>query len=198
MGMRRNIMVASVLLAAGGPALAQGPAFSCDKVAAGSIEALICQDASLSALDRQLAALYAEASKKAASDPYSLLKAEQRGWLKGRDECWKSEDKTACVTQSYQQRKVELQAHYRLVESIGPVTWQCDGDPRNEVVTTFFKTEPASLIAERGDDSSLMTLQPSGSGSKYAGRNESFWEHQGEATIVWGYGAPQMHCKKAP
>ena len=93
---------------------------------------------------------------------------------------------------------MELQAHYRLVESIGPVTWQCDGDPRNEVVTTFFKTEPASLIAERGDDSSLMTLQPSGSGSKYAGRNESFWEHQGEATIVWGYGAPQMHCKKAP
>ena len=95
MGMRRNIMVASALLAAGGPALAQGPAFSCDKVAAGSIEALICQDASLSALDRQLAALYAEASKKAASDPYSLLKAEQRGWLNGRDECWKSEDKTA-------------------------------------------------------------------------------------------------------
>ena len=68
MGMRRNIMVASALLAAGGPALAQGPAFSCDKVAAGSIEALICQDASLSALDRQLAALYAEASKKAASE----------------------------------------------------------------------------------------------------------------------------------
>lgn len=198
MGMRRNIMVASVLLAAGGSALAQGPAFSCDKVAAGSMEALICQDAALSALDRQLAALYAEASQTAASDPYSLLKAEQRGWLKGRDECWKSEDKPACVARSYRQRIVELQAHYHLVASTGPFTWQCDGDPRNEVVTTFFQTEPPSLIAERGDSSALMTLQPSGSGSKYEGRNESFWEHQGEAAIVWGYGAPQMHCKKLP
>jgi len=42
-----------------------------------------------------------------------------------------------------------------------------------------------------------MFQQPSGSGTKYQGRNETFWEHQGEALITWGYGSPEMKCKKA-
>ena len=43
---------------------------------------------------------------------------------------------------------------------------------------------------------SLMYLQKSGSGTKYQGRNESLWEHQGEAAITWGYGSKEMKCKK--
>lgn len=42
------------------------------------------------------------------------------------------------------------------------------------------------------------SIEASGSGGKYQGRNETFWEHHGEAVITWGYGAPEMHCKKAP
>ena len=30
------------------------------------------------------------------------------------------------------------------------------------------------------------------SGAKYQGRNESFWEHQGETTVVWGYNTPEF------
>jgi hypothetical protein len=52
------------------------------------------------------------------------------------------------------------------------------------------------LEAERGDQVSLMYLEPSGSGTKYQGRNESLWENQGEATIVWGHGSPEMRCSK--
>ena len=188
----------SALLLVSGSTLAQGPAFKCDKVETGSMEALICQDAGLSALDQQLAQVYAEASKKAVNEHPATLKAEQRGWIKGRDDCWKSQDQKLCVSDSYHQRIVELQARYRLVDSVGPVTWLCDGDSRNQVVVTFFKTEPATLIAERGDSTSLMTQQISASGSRYLGRNESFWEHQGEATIVWGYGAKEMKCKPSP
>ncbi|MBP6451738.1 MAG: MliC family protein, partial [Aeromonas sp.] len=138
------------------------------------------------------------ASKKAVNEHPATLKAEQRGWIKGRDDCWKSQDQKLCVSDSYHQRIVELQARYRLVDSVGPVTWLCDGDSRNQVVVTFFKTDPATLIAERGDSTSLMTQQISASGSRYLGRNESFWEHQGEATIVWGYGAKEMKCKPSP
>ena len=188
----------SALLLVSGSTLAQGPAFKCDKVEADSIEALICQDADLAALDQQLALVYAEASKKAVNEHPATLKAEQRGWIKGRDDCWKSQDQKLCVSDSYHQRIVELQARYRLVDSVGPVTWLCDGDSRNQVVVTFFKTDPATLIAERGDSTSLMTQQISASGSRYLGRNESFWEHQGEATIVWGYGAKEMKCKPSP
>ena len=27
------------------------------------------------------------------------------------------------------------------------------------------------------------------------GRNETLWEHQGEAAITWGYDTPEMHCE---
>jgi uncharacterized protein len=177
-------------------ALAAGPSFDCSKAQKGSIEELICKDEELSALDRKMATVYAEAVQKAKNEHPPLLRAEQRGWIKGRNDCWKSADQRECVDQSYRRRIAELQARYRLVPANGPFWYSCDGDPRNEVVITFFKTDPPALEAERGDQVSLMYLEPSASGSKYQGRNESFWEHQGEATIVWGYGAPEMHCVK--
>ena len=125
-----------------------------------------------------------------------MLTAEQRGWVKGRNECWKSDDKRRCIEENYRRRIAELQAKYRLVSANGPVTYSCDGSPKNEVVATFFQTEPPTLIAEGGDQVSLMYLQPSGSGAKYQGRNESLWEHQDEALITWGYGSKKMKCKK--
>ena len=176
----------------------QGPAFACDKVKAGSIEAMICEDQTLSALDRKLSGVYTAALQKATNEHPPVLKAEQRGWIKGRNDCWKSDDKRACVEGEYQRRIAELQASYRLVPHLGPVRFICGNNPANEVITTFFETEPPTLIAERGDSVSLMFLQPSASGAKYQGRNESFWEHQGEAQIRWGYSAPEMRCQKAP
>jgi uncharacterized protein len=174
-----------------------GPSFNCDSAEVGSIEELVCSDAALSALDRTLSAVYAAASKKARNEHPPVLKAEQRGWVKGRNDCWKSEDKRQCVEDEYSHRIIELQARYRLVPTTGPVRYVCNGDSRNEVLATFFKTEPATLIAERGDSSSFMVLQPSGSGARYQGRNESLWEHQGSAEVVWGYGAPPMQCQSA-
>jgi uncharacterized protein len=179
-------------------AMATGPSYDCDKVEANSIEELICKDNGLAALDRMLSIIYSAAAKKAANAHPPVLKAEQRGWIKGRNECWKSHDKRACVQDEYQRRIAELQARYRLVQGNGPVRFICDENPANEVIVTFFPTEPPTLIAERGDSISLMYLQPSGSGTKYQGRNETYWEHHGEASITWGYGSPKMRCKKAP
>lgn len=176
----------------------QGPSYACDKVKAGSIEAMVCEDQPLSALDRKLSGVYTAALQKATNEHPPVLKAEQRGWIKGRNDCWKSDDKRACVEGAYQRRIAELQARYRLVPHKGPIRFVCDGNPANEVMTSFFETEPPTLIAERGDSVSLMFLQPSASGAKYQGRNESFWEHQGEARITWGYDAPEMRCQKAP
>jgi len=173
-----------------------GPSFDCTKARDGSIEAAVCADAALSALDRKLAEVYGEAAKKANNQQPPTLKAEQRGWIKGRNECWKSEDKPACIRDEYQQRIAELQARYRLVPSLGPFSYACEGDRANEVVVTFFETDPPTLIAERGDSTSLMTIQRSGSGARYQGRNESFWEHHGEARIQWGHDAPEMTCEK--
>jgi uncharacterized protein len=177
-----------------GTVLAAGPSFDCSKVETGSIEEMICKDDQLSALDRKMTAVYAAATKKATNEHPPVLKAEQRGWIKGRNECWKSDDKRRCVEESYTLRIAELQARYRLVSFTGPVFYVCDGQPANEVVATFFQTEPPSAVAERGDQTSWMVQQPAASGAKYQGRNETLWEHHGEALITWGYGAPEMRC----
>jgi uncharacterized protein len=157
-----------------------GPSYDCTKVEPGGIEALICEDKDLSALDRKLSQVYASASIKAGNEHPPTLKAEQRGWIKGRDDCWKSDDAGACVRMEYQRRIAELQARYRLVSGTGP------------------ETDPPTLIAERGDSVSLMYQQPGGSGIKYLGRNETLWEHQAETIITWGYGALESHCKRKP
>ena len=126
-------ILASAFAVIGGAASAQAPSFSCNQVETGSIEEMICKDGALSSLDRKLADVYAQASRKATNAHPPTLQAEQRGWIKGRDECWKSDDKRACVQGAYEHRIAELQARYRLVPGIGPITFICDGDPRNEV-----------------------------------------------------------------
>ncbi len=173
---------------------ADGPAFDCARVEAGSIAARVCTDPQLAALDRHLAGVYAAALSKAHNEHPPVLRATQRGWIKGRDDCWKGDDPTACVRAAYVTRIAELQARYRLVPFVGPVFYACEGNPAHEVVATFFRTEPPTLVAEVGDRVSLMYRQPSGSGARYAGDNESLWEHQGEARVTWGYGAPEWRC----
>lgn len=201
--MRRQIPSAVARAAAGlvcataivvGVAWAEGPSFDCSAVEPGSIGALICDDAELSAIDRTMAEVYAAASAKAVNERPPVLKVEQRGWIKGRDDCWKNDDVRGCVGQAYRLRVAELQAQYRLVPERGPVTYVCDGQPANQVIATFFDTDPPTLIAERGDQVSLMFLQAAASGSKYEGRNEMLWEHHGEAVITWGFDSPKMHC----
>ena len=179
-----------------GAGSARGPSFDCGAVEVGSGAARVCADPELAALDHKLAEVYAAALGKANNEHPPVLRAEQRGWIKGRDDCWKSDDQDACMREAYVTRIAELQARYRLVPFIGPVFYACEGNPAHEVVATTFHTEPPTLIAEYGDSVSLMFLQPSASGTKYQGGNETFWEHQGEARIAWGYGAPEWRCVK--
>jgi uncharacterized protein len=183
------------LVLVAGPALAdQQPPVDCSKLLAASVAGQVCRDPGLRALDDSLAKVYAQALQKAAHERPPTLKAEQRGWLKGRDECWKSGDQRACVADSYKRRIAELQARYRLVPIRATVRYACEGQPGSEVLANYFDTDPPVLMAERGDAVSLMYRDISGSGARYVGRNESLWEHQGEASIQWGYGAPTMRC----
>ncbi len=87
-----------------------GPSFSCAAVDKGSMEEMICQSPSLSAMDLKLNGIYKQALVKSNND--SMLKAEQRGWIKGRNECWKEQDKPACLSREYSQRMSELQSKW--------------------------------------------------------------------------------------
>ena len=54
----------------------------------------------------------------------------------------------------------------------------------------------SNLIARYGDSESLMYSAIVASGAEYMGRNERFWEHQGEARVTRGYNTPEFVCKK--
>ncbi|WP_104912345.1 lysozyme inhibitor LprI family protein [Pseudomonas sp. LG1D9] len=115
----RAALLSVVALAAGLTVSAQaqtGPSFKCSANMASSVETLICSSEGLASLDRQMASTYSAALKKAGSQA-KMLKAEQRGWIKGRNDCWKADDKQACIRDSYNQRLTELQKGYGVVTS---------------------------------------------------------------------------------
>lgn len=185
--MFRTIIATSTLLAA--PALAQdGPSFDCSAAESGA-ETLVCEDADLARLDRLVADRYAAALDVArgidvgASAAEDDLRAFQRGWIGGRDECWKATDVRDCVEYSYLSRDGQLVARWLLEEPTATATWACGDSPANEVVTWFFDTELPSVRFERGDTIDTGSLTRTASGSKYEGSfGRSIWIKGNEAT----------------
>jgi uncharacterized protein YecT (DUF1311 family) len=171
------------------PALAEeGPSFDCAR-AESDAEKLVCGDAELAALDRLVADRYAAALSVAggldtgAQEAVDELRAYQRGWIKGRDDCWKAGDQRACVKDVYLRREGELVAQWLLEKSTGTAFWTCGGNPSNEVVTMFFETTLPSVRFERGDTIDTGSLSPTASGSRYDGSFGRFiWIRGNEAT----------------
>jgi uncharacterized protein YecT (DUF1311 family)/membrane-bound inhibitor of C-type lysozyme len=185
--MRRPL--ALFLCLAAGSALAQdGPSFDCSK-AESSAEELICEDADLAALDRIVADRYGAALAvvrgldTGSAEAEDELRAIQRGWIKGRDECWKAGDLRDCVEAAYLRREGELVARWILDEPTGTAVWVCDGNPANEVVTMFFDTTLPSVRFERGDSIDTGSLSRTASGSRYDGSfGRYIWIKGDEAT----------------
>lgn len=174
-------------------AAAEPPAFDCAK-ASREIEILVCDHSGLAALDRELAEVYDQALSAlegTADEKQAVrsLKAYQRGWVKGRDDCWKAEDKRRCTEEAYTRRIAELRARYALVPGGEPKFYVCNGNPADEIVATFYATDPSSVRLERGDRQVIAVQARSASGVRYlADFGVVFWEHHGEALVEWPQG----------
>ncbi|MCC7217577.1 MAG: MliC family protein [Burkholderiales bacterium] len=170
-----------------------GPSFDCARKLTSSVEQRICADPQLAALDRQVADVYAAAVAQATGADARALAAEQRGWIKGRNDCWKQTDVQACVDSAYRTRIAGLQARYRLVEPVGSARYECPGTPAREAMAAYFATDPPTAIVEYAGATQLMYAAPSGSGARYQGGGRQLWEHQGVALIRWT-SAPEQSC----
>lgn len=106
--MHKTALFLSVACAVVGvSAQAAQPSFDCSK-ASHEAEVLICKDAELASLDRSLADLYHVVLKHTPESQQRMLKAEQSGWIKGRNDCWKSSDQRGCIKAAYDERIREL------------------------------------------------------------------------------------------
>jgi uncharacterized protein len=197
---RTSLVVVLALLgcAAGLPAsaLAQGPTFDCAK-AQGTVEKLICSDASLAALDRNLDQVFKAVTAKATGKLATDVRTEQRGWIKGRNDCWKANGQQTwitatwtvdtvkgCVEAQYRLRTSELQSVWRLVPP-KTVSYACQNNPANEVIANFFATDPATIRLERGDRTVTMWLVGAASAGKYEGQNVSLVHGGSQVKVSW-------------
>ncbi len=88
-------------------AQAAKPSFKCTQ-GMHEAEEIICHDNELAKLDVSLSQLYGLVLKNTPKAQQRTLKAEQSGWVKGRNDCWKAEDKKACIRGEYESRINEL------------------------------------------------------------------------------------------
>ena len=127
-------------------------------------------------------------------DALNTLRAMQRGWIKGRNECWKAQDIRDCVEAAYLTREGALVTAWMLDTPIATTTYTCAGNPANEVAVFFFDTALPSIRIEYGDSIASGTLVPAASGSKYAiDFGGLFWTQGDSAEFAWREGDP-MSC----
>ncbi|TCL00626.1 uncharacterized protein BXY66_3273 [Shimia isoporae] len=155
-------------------AFALDPSFDCAK-AGSSAEEAVCASDALAALDLELARVYGlAATSDLSSERLNELKATQRGWIKGRDECWKSSlGLEACVGNEYAFRIAELRQGYAGARegdgpSEGPFPYVCEGMDA-PLSVTFINAEPPRAVVGMQDGTRVLVAGPSGSGVRYEG-----------------------------
>jgi uncharacterized protein len=166
-------------------AFASEPAFNCAK-SDGQVQQLICSDEALAELDRQLADVYRTALEHLPPDTVPTVKAEQRGWIKRRDDCWKDEDPGQCVTAQYQTRIVQLQIASGRLRAPTAVGLDCDDKQEMSISAAFYNdTSPPAVVLTLGQDQVIAFVARSGSGARYTAPGVEYWEHQGLVSIDW-------------
>lgn len=197
MNRRRLLLLCFVVITQGLPAAAraEGPTFDCTK-AQGQVEKLICSDAALTALDRRLAGAYKSAAAKARGKLATQLREEQRGWVKGRNDCWKASTTTwitatwtvdtvrDCVDAQYRLRTSELQAVWRLLPP-KTVSHACQDTAANELVANFFDTDPPTIRLERGDRTKTLWRVGDAAAGRFEGRNIGLAQLGSELKVSW-------------
>lgn len=171
------------------------PSFDCDQ-ANGQAQQLVCNDAGLAALDNELARLFALAEATPDMDAARLdeLKAYQRGWIKGRDDCWKADELKSCVSAAYASRIHELRQGYANARSAdgsgistGPLAYACDRLDAG-VAASFISSDPAIVVLQWRDTTLALEQAVSASGSRYEGSDFrgqwAFWTKDDEAVLT--------------
>ncbi len=176
------------------PARAIIASFDCDR-ARGQAQELVCGDAGLAAMDREVARLSALAAEP----------ASQAEWVQQRDACDKADELRHCVMAAAMLKIHRLRQGSETARageglSIGPVSFTCRGlsDP---VEATFFTSDPGAVVLEWGGQAIAIDQAMSGSGARYEGRWNGepyiFWNKGREATLTVP-GKGDLQCSETP
>jgi heat shock protein HslJ/membrane-bound inhibitor of C-type lysozyme len=82
------------------------------------------------------------------------------------------------------------------VASTGPIAYECrqTGGGADTLSATFYQTQPAMVLVERGGLTRPAFRVRAASGAKYEGRDLMFWDARGEASVIWA--GVELACKR--
>jgi uncharacterized protein len=187
-------VLAGALLLAALPATAATPSFDCSRKINAAQE-LICADDTLAGLDRKLGDVFARAARSLPNDKtIAYLVAEEQQWTNSRDGCPATPDPHACLSSVYRTRIAELEGRYRMVPVRGPFRFTCDSTPPQDIVVTWYETDPPSGLLETKAGTTPLFQTASASGARYVGDDVQYWEHQGTATLTFALQSQELNC----
>ncbi len=200
-----TIFIWAIASALPSAAASDAPSFDCAK-ANGAAEKLVCSDAQLAALDRETARLFNLAlhGKHMNETRRRELVTYQRGWIKGRNDCWKAGDLRRCVLDEYAIRIHQLRQGYADARtqdkngiSSGPKVAACK-DFGALIGLIFINSEPPLAVLEWRTNKQVFTQGRSGSGARYVSSNADgksvFWIKGDNATFEQP-GGKNYECK---
>ena len=159
-----------------------GPSFDCSKATA-VVPVLICADATLVGLDRDMASRYT--AWRSAHPADAEAAKQQAAWLARRDACAGAADRHACVTSAYQQRITELKILAGQTPVFATATYLCGGHAATPLTASFYHSDPAAALIDYQGTKVVAFAAPAGSGTRYATAEVELWEHQGTAAFSW-------------
>jgi uncharacterized protein len=181
--------------------------FDC-ATASAAVEKLICRDAQLAQMDRELTRLYLLALTDERSVPSpDKVTIDQQFWIAARNQCASEREPRACTIRSYAERAYQLRQGSAIVRTKdpdrlteGPLAFRCTGF-NTPIAATFFTTQPGVVYLKWANTSVTLTQVPSDAGTRYAGKdnlgNYSFWQ-DGNVVLFQKPGSGQMSCTAEP
>ena len=155
--------------------------FDCGR-ANGQAQELVCGDANLAAMDREVARLAGLAAEPAA----------QADWVQQRDGCWKADELRQCVMAAavlkiHALRQGSEAARSSDGLSVGPVAYSCRGI-EGPMLATFVNSDPGAAALEWDGQAIAIDHATTSSGARYDGRwngqSYAFWTKGKEATLT--------------
>jgi uncharacterized protein len=168
-----------------------GPSFDCSKATA-VVPTMICADATLIGLDRDMATRYAAWRTAQPADADAVK--QQNAWLTRRDACARAAEPKACVAVAYQQRITELKVLAGQVPVFATASYTCAGHAATPLTVNYYHSEPPAVLIGYQGAKVIAWAASSGSGARYAADGVELWEHQGTAAFKWR--GQQLQCPR--
>lgn len=181
--------------------------FDCASASA-PVEKLICRDAQLARMDRELDRLY----RLALTDEHSVpppgkASTDQQIWTLTRNQCFIEADPKACTVSRYAERAHQLRQGSAIVRTKdpdrlteGPLAIRCAG-LNALIAATWFNADPGVVYLRWANSSITLSQELAGTGRRYSGKDNTGYfsfSQTGDDVLFQKPGSGTLRCKMEP